>query len=232
MTTTVMMMILTRLKADPPPSTERAPKPPERSAFYRRKTVTVNALRQPSPGRRITARRLNCTPPARPKFAARRARPASFSGAFDRPAGRVFKITQILLAAERFTGLRFSGRNGSPDAARVRRAAFVLLLLTLHAVQAGATHLPRRGRTATLTAHALSSVGSFEATASTAPAESGAHAQCLLCRLQRNLATGLKNSAPAAFSPPQDSLLIASASTDNPRTTPPAATPGRAPPRS
>jgi hypothetical protein len=116
------------------------------------------------------------------------------------------------------------------DAARVRRAAFVLLLLTLHAVQAGATHFPRQTQAPTAQpGHALSFLESWE---TGAPSESGGHAQCLLCRLQRSLSTGLGNSAPVVFSPPQDSLLIESAATDNPRATSPVSTPGRAPPRS
>lgn len=131
------------------------------------------------------------------------------------------------------TGLRFLGISGLSDAARVRRAAFVLLLLTLHALQAGATHFPRATPPpATESGHVVPLVESLGATAPTASTETGAHAQCLLCRLQRSLSTGLNNSAPVAFSPPQDSILIESASTDRPRTTPPAATPGRAPPRS
>jgi hypothetical protein len=140
----------------------------------------------------------------------------------------VVKLAQIV--TERIAGLKLLGRSGSSGAARVRRAAFVLLLLTLHAFQAGATHLPGPGQTPTgQSAHAPSSVESWEATAS---AESGAHAQCLLCRLQRSLSAGLKNSAPVAFSPPQDSLLVESASPDTPRATTPTAAPGRAPPRS
>lgn len=119
------------------------------------------------------------------------------------------------------------------DAARVRRVAFVLLLLTLHAVQAGATHFPRLGQTPTAPrGHAFSTGESCEADAPTAQTESGAHAQCLLCRLQRSLSTGLGNSAPVAFSPPQVWLLIESASADAPRPPPTGVIPGRAPPRS
>ena len=103
----------------------------------------------------------------------------------------------------------------------------------LHAVQAGATHLPRPGQTPTTrTGRALTSGESWEADASAASTEAGAHAQCLLCRLQRSLSTGLGNSAPVAFSPPQDWLLIESASADAPHSTPTGVASGRAPPRS
>lgn len=145
------------------------------------------------------------------------------------------KLPQIALA-DRTTeesvlpDLRFTVRSGSSRAARVRRAGIVLLLLTLHAVQAGATHFPRPSQTPpTLPGAVFSFDESWEATAS---AESGGHDQCLLCRLQRSLSAGLKNSAPVEFSPPQDSLLIESASTDTLRVTPPGVPAGRAPPRS
>ncbi|HLL76183.1 MAG TPA: hypothetical protein VK421_13065 [Pyrinomonadaceae bacterium] len=116
------------------------------------------------------------------------------------------------------------------DATRVRRAALVLLLLTLHALQAGATHFPRASQTPTTrTGHSVPSAEGRETAAST---ESGGHAQCLLCRLQRSLSTGLKNSAPVAFSPPQDLLLVESASADAPTATPPGVAHGRGPPRS
>ena len=109
----------------------------------------------------------------------------------------------------------------------------MLLILTLHAVQAGAAHLPRLGQTPTTpTGHAVSFGESWEADAPAAATESGAHAQCLLCRLQRSLSTGLGNSAPVAFSPPQDWLLIESASADAPRSAPTGVASGRAPPRS
>ncbi len=125
--------------------------------------------------------------------------------------------------------MRLLGRSGLSDAARVRRAAFVLLLLTLHAFQASATHLPRPHQTQPEQSdHTLTFVEGWEATASP---EAGGHAQCLLCRLQRGLSTGLKNSAPVAFSPPQDSLLIESASAKAPRAMPPGVAHGRAPPR-
>lgn len=109
----------------------------------------------------------------------------------------------------------------------------MLLLLTLHAVQAGATHFPRLGQAPTTrTGHALAPGESWEANAPNAATESGAHAECLFCRLQRSLSTGLGNSAPVAFSPPQGWLLIESAAADAPRPTPIGVIPGRAPPRS
>jgi hypothetical protein len=126
--------------------------------------------------------------------------------------------------------LRFSGRSVSTDAARVRRAGVVLLLLTVHAVSAGATHFPRALQAAPeAPGHTLTVSENPEKTTAT---ESGAHTQCLLCRLQRSLSTGLKNSAPVAFTPPHDSLLVESASADTPRAAQRAATRGRAPPRS
>ncbi|HEY9281984.1 MAG TPA: hypothetical protein VIP46_00885 [Pyrinomonadaceae bacterium] len=127
--------------------------------------------------------------------------------------------------------MRFLSRSGSSDAARVRRAALVLLLLTLHAFQAGATHLPQPAQPPpTRTVHAHPSGESWGATTSTASTESVAHAQCLLCRLQRSLSTGLGNSAPVAFSPPLHWLLVESAAADAPRSTPTVASSGRAPP--
>lgn len=122
------------------------------------------------------------------------------------------------------------GRGLESDGSRARRAAVVLLLLTLHAVQAGATHFPRAGRPPALqTGQALSSVADREASA---PAESGAHAQCLLCRLQRSLSACLKNSAPVALSPPQVSPASESASDAALRPAPQGVAHGRAPPRS
>jgi hypothetical protein len=116
------------------------------------------------------------------------------------------------------------------DASRVRRAGIVLLVLMLHALQAGATHFPRAvQKPAAQTPPAASFVGEREATTAT---DSGAHAQCLLCRLQRNLSVALKNSAPVAFTPPQDSLHVESASTDTTHAAPPGVACGRAPPRS
>lgn len=109
----------------------------------------------------------------------------------------------------------------------------MLLLLTLHAVQAGATHFPRLGqKPTTQTGRVIPPGGSWGADASAAATESGAHAQCVLCRLQRSLSTGLGNSAPVAFSPPQNRLLTESASADAPRPPPPGVARGRAPPRS
>lgn len=72
MTAMVMTMILMRLTADPPPRRASA-QTPERSAFYRRKTGTVNALRRPSRDDE------NCLLPdlyaARPREVRRRAQP-------------------------------------------------------------------------------------------------------------------------------------------------------------
>lgn len=182
-----------------------------------------------------TAFCLSCTQRGGAKFAAstEQARPVA-RGSLTVTPGRGLNYRNSSPRTKRVASLRLLGSSGTTDAARVRRSAVVLLLLTLHAVLAGATHLPRLGRTPTKTQtdHALSSAASCNATGSTASTESGAHAQCILCRLQRSLSTGLGNSAPVAFSPPQDYLLIESASADTPRTTPPGVAPGRAPPRS
>jgi hypothetical protein len=224
------MMILTRLTADPPPSSGECPHQPKRPAFYRRKTGTVNAALAPPARLRKTARclKLYATRLCEVRRHDRPTRPTP-RRRLTGPRDAWLNYRESFSRAKRVAGLRLLDRSGSPDAARVRRAAFVLLLLTLHAFQAGATHLPRTGQTPTTQSTHVSFLKSWEATAS---AESGAHAQCLLCRLQRSLSAGLKNSAPVAFSPPQDSLLIKSASTGTPRAATPAATPGRAPPRS
>lgn len=76
--------------------------------------------------------------------------------------------------------------------------ALVLLVLTGHAFVVSATHF-HRGR-----ASSAPSVGGPQAGrpsgAQDAPL-AGGHEQCLLCRLQRDLFSGLQHSAPALDAP-------------------------------
>lgn len=116
------------------------------------------------------------------------------------------------------------------DTTRVRRAGLVLLVLMLHAIQAGATHFPRAAQKPT--AQTSQDASLAESWGQAASAESSGHAQCLLCRLQRSLSAGLKNAAPVAFTPPQDSLLVESDKTDALHVAPPGVAHGRAPPLS
>ena len=86
-------------------------------------------------------------------------------------------------------------------AATGRRAGTAALLLALlaHAFFVSTTHLHRAQRGGAGAAPVSASVGRDERAGGLPTA--GAHAQCLLCRLQRNLALGLRHSAPS-LNPP------------------------------
>ena len=79
MTMTVMMMILTRLTADPP--TRRVERPNQLRGLHSIGVKPGLSTPSGSPARlRKTARCLNCTPPDPAKFAASTARPGTPRG--------------------------------------------------------------------------------------------------------------------------------------------------------
>jgi hypothetical protein len=105
--------------------------------------------------------------------------------------------------------------------------ALILLVLFLHAALAGASHFHRLGRG--LAAPASRDAAVRNAEAQSAP-ESSAHAECLLCRLQRDLASGLRNAGSATVEPPSAPLTLEAASPDACPATLRGVARGRAPP--
>jgi hypothetical protein len=106
----------------------------------------------------------------------------------------------------------------------------VLLLLSLHAAQSGPNHFHRPARAERpSSARGVASAGRSD---DAGYARDGAgHAQCLLCRLQRDLSSSLRGSAPAEPEAPQPSRpgeAVASAAHQG---TPAGVSRGRAPPR-
>jgi hypothetical protein len=106
--------------------------------------------------------------------------------------------------------------------------ALLLLLLVFHAVQASAAHT-----------HLAPNLSAQEAGPSPSAADTGegldsrgvnSHAQCLLCRLQRNLSSSLHNSASVSIAPRTIRLRIESVTTEPGHTRPSRASAGRAPP--
>lgn len=95
--------------------------------------------------------------------------------------------------------MSIQNQRGATSGARTRRAALVLLALFLHAALAGATHLHLTGSGLPPPTAGIAA-GSSEA--GHAALETTGHAQCLLCRLQRDLASGLINTGPAINEPP------------------------------
>lgn len=96
--------------------------------------------------------------------------------------------------------MRLSGRNnvGRSTAGR-RRVGLALLFFIAHAFVVGATHLHRLDFAAQVRPDVHASLGADAARDD--GADAGGHAQCLLCRLQRNLvadlaAPGLPVAAP------------------------------------
>lgn len=109
-----------------------------------------------------------------------------------------------------------------------RLKALLLLLLVFHAVQAGAAHTHLAPNF---------SVGQAGAPPCAANISEGLdsrginnHAQCLLCRLQRNLSSSLHNSAAASIAPHSFRLLIEPVTTEPGHRRPSRASAGRAPP--
>jgi hypothetical protein len=102
--------------------------------------------------------------------------------------------------------LRFS----APDKSRIKTAAptalsVLLLVLFAHAFIVSATHMHRleRAAGAASAGHVLSVRDSHSAEQS---GESGAHAQCLLCRLQRNFISDYPDSSLTVAAPPLSGL--------------------------
>ncbi|HWS54515.1 MAG TPA: hypothetical protein VN228_10325 [Pyrinomonadaceae bacterium] len=81
--------------------------------------------------------------------------------------------------------------------------ALVLLVLTGHAFVVSATHF-HAGRQPAPACVDGAQVGHFEGTETAPP--SGAHEQCLLCRLQRNFVSDLQHNPPALDAPPAEPL--------------------------
>ena len=81
--------------------------------------------------------------------------------------------------------------------------ALVLLVLTGHAFVVSATHFHAARQPAPACLDGTQ-VGHFEYTETSTP--SGAHEQCLLCRLQRDFVSDLRHSAPALDAPPAEAL--------------------------
>lgn len=107
-------------------------------------------------------------------------------------------------------------------------APVVLLLLFVHAFVVSATHIHRFERGGALKAQTGVSLGSRED--SNPSTEAGGHAQCLLCRLQRNFVTDYhKTTLPAG--PPHQKTLASGPSPAFSLVTRPYSVPaGRAPP--
>ncbi len=115
----------------------------------------------------------------------------------------------------------------SDSGTRTRRAALILLALFLHAALAGATHLHLTGSSLPPPTAGIAA-GSSEA--GHAALETTGHAQCLLCRLQRDLASGLINAGPAINEPPPTNPRFAAAPHGASRSILRGLTQGRAPP--
>lgn len=111
--------------------------------------------------------------------------------------------------------------------ARARRVALVLLALCLHAALAGATHFHRIGRGLPLSSPGRAAIRDEAAHATP---ESAGHTQCLLCRLQRNLASGLCNAGPAMTEPPPAALRLDTLPLGASHSPLPGVAQGRAPP--
>jgi hypothetical protein len=103
-----------------------------------------------------------------------------------------------------------------------------MLLLVFHAVQASAAHT-----------HLAPNLSAQASSASPCASDGGggldsrglnSHAQCPVCRLQRNLSSNLYNSAPVSIAPPTLRLGVEPVTTEPGHTRPSRASAGRAPP--
>ena len=88
--------------------------------------------------------------------------------------------------------------------------ALVLLLLFAHAYFVSATH---GFRSVTSRAIALSAASTVDERRAQAEAEVNGHAECLLCRLQRNLLAELDNPATSLTPPASAPIRLAAFST-------------------
>jgi hypothetical protein len=111
---------------------------------------------------------------------------------------------------------------------RSLRAA-LLLLLVVHAVQASAVHTHLAGNLATRQASGAAASVSRDGDSRDAR-EGDNEAQCLLCRLQRNLSSSLYNSAPTLIEPRTNPLVADEVSPDSTHNCFHSAPTGRAPP--
>ena len=103
-----------------------------------------------------------------------------------------------------------------------------MLLLALHAVQASAAHThlaPRLSAQASGASHSVSDGGGGLDSSGL-----NGHAQCPVCRLQRNLSSNLHNPAPVSTAPRTIRLRIEHVAADAGHTRPSRASAGRAPP--
>ncbi|HVG31397.1 MAG TPA: DUF2946 family protein [Pyrinomonadaceae bacterium] len=124
--------------------------------------------------------------------------------------------------------MRLRKRLGTAGGGGRRLAALLMLLLVFHAVQAGAAHT-----------HLAPNLSAQAADASPRVSDGGegrdsrefnSHAQCPVCRLQRNLSSNLHNSAPVAIAPRTTRLRIETVVAAPGHTRPSRASAGRAPP--
>ncbi|HEV3468053.1 MAG TPA: DUF2946 family protein [Pyrinomonadaceae bacterium] len=94
-----------------------------------------------------------------------------------------------------------SGRNSKASPVTT---ALVLLVLTGHAFVVSATHF-HTARQSGPAAFACGTHAAEHAEAQT-PTPAGTHEQCLLCRLQHNFVSDLRDSAPVLDAPPAEAL--------------------------
>ena len=103
-----------------------------------------------------------------------------------------------------------------------------MLLLVFHAAQASAAHTHLAPNLSAQAPGASPSVsdggGGFDSRGL------NTHAQCPVCRLQRNLSSNLHNSAPVTVTPRTIRLRIEPVAADSGHTRPSRASAGRAPP--
>lgn len=118
---------------------------------------------------------------------------------FDNPRDRVVKLPATNFSRRKTLELRFKSQSGAAGGLRTRRAALVLLALFLHAALAGATHIHQTNRGLTPPAPDIAAGANEKGHAAT---DTAGHAQCILCRLQRDLSSGLRNAASAVTEPP------------------------------
>lgn len=123
--------------------------------------------------------------------------------------------------------MRLLGQDGATSGAHARRAALALLALVLHAALAGATHFHRPGRLPAPAPPGVHVGGDEDARHA---ADSSNHDQCVFCRLQRDLASGLRNAGPATIEPPSAAPRPAAVAPAARRGISPGVAHGRAPP--
>jgi hypothetical protein len=125
--------------------------------------------------------------------------------------------------------LRLRTRIAKVFGRRSLRAA-LLLLLVVHAAQASAAHTHLTGNLATRPASGAAASVSRDGDSRDAREDEN-EAQCLLCRLQRNLSSSLYNSAPTFTEPSAKPVTAEAVSPESTHNFFRRAPSGRAPPR-